>query len=364
MNGRNALKRLLTMKKSYYPIFLLGMCFISNSIDAQPTKFPTNEELVAYFKKTEYPYPQNEYYKSFLHEFDAYITAPKLDLDQSPGFKELCNHFIKIPSAEELEPIIVEKIHFKLFRDDFTYHHIKCKSDNKTHLFLITGAGRIIHQSDNCNACKNIGTKRVQFKKQIIEYIAYLKEKYGNLENALDELAIPYDVKEKQRLLEQARADSIRAVKIELEKANQARKKRRTDSIKARVDSLRNTYKLVVRDSKVPNYIIQAGKDKIVINDLKVWGIMPTDRIARIFVYESDDEIFISTYPDFFLNEQEKAPYNYGYIEHDFYFGMLKYKESKSVLYKFPKNQKVIIKRNYQSANKKDKTKIYENKPK
>lgn len=182
------------MKKIF--LFFTFICFAgimnaqtsSNSVKTQKNKFPTNEEIVEYFKETEYPYPMSEYYKSFIHEFDSYITAPKLDLEQSESFKQLCNHFLKIPSAEELEPKIVEKMHFKLFRDEITYHNIKCKLDNKIHFFLITGAGRVIHQSDNCDACKNIRTKRLQFKKQIIEYIGYLKEKYGNLDKALDEL--------------------------------------------------------------------------------------------------------------------------------------------------------------------------------
>lgn len=218
MNGIKALKELLIRKRNYYFILLLGLFFVSNSINAQTLKLPTNEELVEYFKKTQYPYPQSKYYKSFLHEFDAYITAPELDLDQSHSFKELCNHFIKVPSAEELEPIIVEKIHFKLFRDDFTYHNIKCKLDNKTHLFLITAAGRIIHQGDDCNACKNIKTKRVQFKKQIIEYISYLKEKYGNLDNALDELITSPAKLGNQANDEYMRKDSILQVYNELNK--------------------------------------------------------------------------------------------------------------------------------------------------
>lgn len=189
------------MKKTV--LFLIFTCF-TGILNAQTTKLPTNEELIEYFKETEY---------NILHEFDTYITAPKLDLDQSYKFKELCNYFIKIPSTEELEPIIVEKIHFKLFRDDFTYHNIKCKLDNKTHLFLITGAGRIIHQDANCNTCKNIQTKRDQFKKQITEYIAYLKERYGNLDNATFELEIPpYNARQKQRLIEQAYIDSVRNV--------------------------------------------------------------------------------------------------------------------------------------------------------
>lgn len=366
MNGIMVLKGFIIMKRNNYLLFLLGLFFVSNSINAQTLKLPTNEELIEYFKETEYPDSKSEYYKSFLHEFDSYITAPKLDLDQSYSFKELCDHFMKIPSTEELKPIVVERIHFKLLRDDFTYWLIKCKLDNKEHSFLITGAGRIIHQSDNCNACKNIRAKRANLRKQIIEYIDYLKKEYSNLDNAVRELGIPCYVTQKQRLLiEQARADSIRAVELELRKAKQAREKMRIDSIKARVDSLKNIYKRVARDGDVPNYIIQVGKDKIIINDLKQWGVMPVDKIARIFVYETDDDIFISTYPDFFLNENEKAQYNYGYVVNDYYSEVLKGKKSECVVYKFPKTQKVTLKRNYLDSrlNKKDKTKIYEFKP-
>lgn len=160
--------------KKIFPLLIL-ICF-TGIMNAQTSKLPTNEELVEYFRKTEYPYPKSEHHESFLHEFNSYITAPKLDLEQSHSFKELCNHFVKYPSAEDLKPIINEKIHFKLFRDDFEYWSIKCKLDNKEHSFLITGAGRIIHRDDDCATCKNIKTKRTQLKKQITEYIDYLKK--------------------------------------------------------------------------------------------------------------------------------------------------------------------------------------------
>lgn len=356
------------MKKIF--LFFTFICFAgimnaqtsSNSVKTQKNELPTNEELVEYFKETEYPYPMSEYYKSFIHEFDSYITAPKLDLEQSESFKQLCNHFLKILSAEELEPNIVEKIHFKLFRDEITYHNIKCKLDNKIHLFLITGAGRVIHQSDNCDACKNIKTKRTQLKKQITEYIDYLKKKYGNLEKAHDELNIPYNVKERKRLIEQARIDSIRAVKIELEKANQALKKRKTDSINARVDSLKSIYNLVAKDGYVCHYLIQAGKNKINIggDDLKMWGSQDAGSIGKIFVYDTNDSVFVSTYPDFFLNEIEKAKYNYIYDYRDYYSNNSKNKEAKLLLYKFPKSQKIVIRRNTVNDNK---TKVYEHKP-
>lgn len=212
MNGIKALMGLLIMKKECYLIILLGLFFVSNSIDAQTTKLPTNEELNQYFRDNPYPDNRSAYFKSYYHEFDAY------NLDQSPSFKELCDHFLKIPSAEELEPIINEKIHFKLFRDDFKYWSIKCKLDKKEHSFLITGAGRIIHQSDNCNACKNIKTKRTQFKKQITEYIDYLKKEYGNLDNAVNELITSSTKSENQATNESIRKDSIREVYYELNK--------------------------------------------------------------------------------------------------------------------------------------------------
>lgn len=321
------------MKKIFF--FLTFICFTgimnaqtsSNSGNTQTNKLPTNEELIEYFKETEYPYPMSEYYKSFLHEFDSYITAPKLDLNQSESFKQLCNHFLKVPSIGELEPIINEKIHFKLFREDFKYWSIKCKLDNKEHSFLITGAGRIIHRENECNACENIKVKRTQLKKQITEYIDYLKKKYGNLDNAVNEL-----ITSPTKLRNQAKNE-----RIEKEKADKQAKR----------DSLTNAIReinLKIRDNITLNfdnslYVPISGGGQIRIKNFFV----DDDPNASVIASFREDNLILETNEAIWIiNDPKKVVNSISFKDLKFY-NVLDLEKKYADNIKIPKISPIII---------------------
>lgn len=321
------------MKKIFF--FLTFICLTgvmnaqtsSNTVNTQTNKLPTNEELVEYFKETEYPYPMSKYYKSFIHEFDSYITAPSLDLEQSESFKQLCNHFLKIPSAEELEPIINEKVHFKLFRDDFKYWSIKCKLDNKEHSFLITGAGRIIHRENECNACKNIKTKRTQLKKQITEYIDYLKKEYGNLDNAVNEL-----ITSPIKLRNQANNERIRKEKADKQ---------------ARRDSLTNAIReinLKIRDNITLNfdnsfYVPTSGGGQIRI---KNFFVDEDSNASVIASFRGDNLILETNEAIWIIDDPKKVVNNISFNDLKFY-NVLDLEKKYADNIKIPKISQIII---------------------